>query len=1092
MSIKRTIIATIAALALVATIAPVQANAATVEELMAQLAALQAQLSALQGGTTGGTTTTGTVPSACVGVTFSRNLTLGSTGTDVKCLQQILNATGFPVAATGAGSPGAETTYFGNLTLTAVRAYQVAKGFTPANQVGPLTRQALNAYLTSAGTGTGTGTGTTTQTGPVSAVLSFDNPAAASLVNSQATANLLKVNFTGSGTVTAVTLQRSGISDQNTLTNVYLYDGDTRITDGYSFNTNGTLTMTGLSIPVSGSKVVTVRADIYSQATATASSIAVALTGFTANGVASTVYVAGNTFQIVTGTPATATLSANTVTSGSDITINAGTNGYRFWSAPLQVNTRSLQLKGASFRIIGSADYNAITNVKLYVDGVQSGNVGVITTIQGSNYVVFNTASSPVTLTTGTHTLEVRADVQGGADRTVQLSLQNAADLTLLDSQIGVNIAVGGTVPNSAKSIKINAGSSTFVVENAFSSQTDIPGGATNAVIGKFTLRSYGEAVKVNNLTVTPVLTNSTPTAAGTGLNNVTLYFNGSQVGSSQNWNGTTALVFQLGNQMIIPFGQDSTLEVRADLQSSTNIAYTAGTVQVGVTGSDNAEGQTSHKTTTVSGSTTTGLTIASGSLQVAANPSVSGSSIAPNATGVKIGSYTIRNSGTSEAIRLTSLRVKLFAADGTTPLSSSSSPLLTNFSALRTSETSGSGSYPIQPSADDTFSIDRTLNAGQSITIDIFADTASETSGSVITNLQVGYIGATSNVSGTAPSAITYTVGQTMALGIGSISQPTLVVSQTTAAQYIPSATSGQASSKATFSFISTSGASTINELRFTVSASTTVASVCVGSVCATPISGTATLTGLNLSVPVSGGLNQEVTVTYPTVGTNGLTPGTNSQVSLSYVKYISGGQTKTMSSATGSSTNTQLSPVTVDAPIVTLVGSIPTVTINSGSGSSLNLSAQNKIGSVTVKADAQGAIKVRTLTFTVSNSGFSGSPTLTDTPAALFVALAGSQTQISGSSCTSGGGIATITCTLGSDYASDFMIPANQQTTFDLYATVGGTAVSGAKAAISTSLTSAGFVWDDTSTNGVSGTGLTGVKIYGFPTGSYTISQQ
>jgi len=1077
MSIKRTIIATVAALALVATIAPVQANAATVEELMAQLAALQAQLSALQGGTTGGTTTTGTVPSACVGVTFSRNLIVGSTGNDVKCLQQILNATGFTVATTGAGSPGSETTYFGNLTLTAVKAYQVSKGYTAANQVGPLTRQALNAYLASAGTGTGTGTGTTTQTGPVSAVLSFDNPAAASLVNSQATASLLKVNFAGSGTVTSVTLQRSGISDQNTLTNVYLYEGDTRITDGYSFNTNGTLTMTGLSIPVSGSKVITVKADVYSAATSTASSIAVALTGYTANGVASTVNVVGNTMQIVTGTPATATLSANNVGAASNI--NAGTNGYRFWSAPLQVNTRSLQLKGANFRIIGSADYNAITNVKLYVDGVQAGNVGTITSIQGSNYVVFNMASSPVTLTTGSHTVEVRADVQGGADRTVQLSLQQAADLTLLDSQIGVNIAVGGTMPNQAGSIGIAAGSSTFVVESAFSSQTDIPGGATNAVIGKFTLRSYGEAVKVNSLVVTPVLTNSTPTSAGTGLNNVTLYFNGSQIGSSQNWNGSTALTFQLGNQMIIPFGQDSTLEVRADLQSSTNVAYTAGTVTVAVTGSSNAEGQSSHTTTTVSGPTTTGLTIASGSLEVAANPAVSGASIAPNQTGVKIGSYTIRNSGTSEAIRLTSLRVKLENGSGTA-LSSGTSPVLTNFSALRTSETSGSGSYPIQPSADDTFSVDRTLNAGQSVTIDIFADTASENSGSVQTTLTVGYIGAISNVANTA----TETDGQTMALGIGTISQPTLVVAQTTAAQYIPSATSGAASSKATFSFVSTSGASTINELRFTVSASTTVANVCVGTVCAVPVSGTATLTGLSLAVPVSGGLNQEVTVTYPTVGTNGLTPGTNSQVSLSYVKYITGGTTKTL---VGGTTMTA-----VDAPIVTLVGSIPTVTINSGSGSSLNLSAQNKIGSVTVKADAQGAIKVRTLTFTVSNSGFSGSPTITDTTDALFVALAGSQTKISGTSCTSSGGISTIACTLGTDYASDFMIPANQATTFDLYATVGGTAASGAKAAISTSLTSAGFVWDDTSTNGASGTALTGSSIYGFPTSSYTISQQ
>lgn len=41
-------------------------------------------------------------------VTFTRNLNIGSTGNDVKRLQQILNSKGFIIATTGAGSPGNE------------------------------------------------------------------------------------------------------------------------------------------------------------------------------------------------------------------------------------------------------------------------------------------------------------------------------------------------------------------------------------------------------------------------------------------------------------------------------------------------------------------------------------------------------------------------------------------------------------------------------------------------------------------------------------------------------------------------------------------------------------------------------------------------------------------------------------------------------------------------------------------------------------------------------------------------------------------------------------------------------------------------
>lgn len=57
---------------------------------------------------------------------FTRTLRLNSEGEDVRALQQLLNAQGFTLAATGAGSPGNETTYFGTRTRNALIRLQEA------------------------------------------------------------------------------------------------------------------------------------------------------------------------------------------------------------------------------------------------------------------------------------------------------------------------------------------------------------------------------------------------------------------------------------------------------------------------------------------------------------------------------------------------------------------------------------------------------------------------------------------------------------------------------------------------------------------------------------------------------------------------------------------------------------------------------------------------------------------------------------------------------------------------------------------------------------------------------------------------------
>jgi peptidoglycan hydrolase-like protein with peptidoglycan-binding domain len=235
------------------------------------------------------------VPPACTGITFTRNLSLGSTGTDVKCLQALLNQdSATQVAASGPGSPGNETTYFGPLTKAAVIKFQekyAADILTPLGLasgtgfVGPATRAKLNALLT-----TPTPPTPPTPTPPEEeeegeeGTLSVKAAALPSGVTVyEGDSNVAVTAFTIKAKNSNIRVKRIDIALTSGSSRIYklltyaaLYDGDNAlkgITLSKDTVTDGTVRFSGLDIlvPKDGSKTITLKVSAAATLSATGS-----------------------------------------------------------------------------------------------------------------------------------------------------------------------------------------------------------------------------------------------------------------------------------------------------------------------------------------------------------------------------------------------------------------------------------------------------------------------------------------------------------------------------------------------------------------------------------------------------------------------------------------------------------------------------------------------------------------------------------------------------------------------------------------------------------------------------------------------------
>ncbi|MFA5132370.1 MAG: hypothetical protein WC444_03530 [Candidatus Paceibacterota bacterium] len=1042
------------------------------------------------------------LPTQSCSYSFNTNMKLGSRGTSVMDLQKVLNM--YPqtqVSASGAGSPGMESSYFGAATRTAVNKFQalhlVELGISaPTGNVFAGTRGLLNQVCggstgsvstlpagctSTAGfspvTGASCATGTVTNpgtvvSGPVSAMLAGSQPTGM-IVSGQSGARLADITFTGNGTVTSVQLQRTGVSADTTINNVYLYEGNTRITDSASVVTGGYINFNASNglFTVNGSRTITVRADIASSITG--QSVGVKLNSVTAGGSVSTfTNVNGNQLTVASVDTSHVNFAALTQ---SALTPAAGTSNYIVWSGSASVSTRSVNFKAATFKFVGSAPVDAIQNLNLFVDGSKvSGPVAI--NAANNNKVTFDLGATPYLLTTGTHTIEVRGDIVKGSFRTATFSVENVSDLMFEDSNLaGVNVSA--TIPNSSTAftqsaatygtITVQKGSVTVNVDPAFTA-SKVTGGATNVPVGQFTMKAYGEDVKVSTLRVA-IATSSN--ASLTTFNNVSLYANGGQIGTSQNFTVAARqspgyLTFTLGSSLIIPAGTTVTLTVKADIVDSSSAAYTSGTMTATISGpTGNAQGQSSYEAVDVATGGVAGnvLTISSGVGTFGRTSGFTAVTVAPNTSAaVKIASFTLQ-ANSAEAVRVSSVSINPTIANGD----------ITNYSNFTLKNGSTNLANPIgNPAAGtSTFSLlnDITIPASGTMTFDVYANVGGDVNATITTDMAVTSRGVVSNTSTVSSAAGT---GATVTSALSTLAASTLTSSSPVAQYVVGGSTFGVATYK-----IKTAVAGTVanvTDLSFGTTGADAIQSITVtwagGTSVSTPVAGsgdTATTTVSGLSIPVTSN-GTDVTVVAKFSGFQNTVAAGNLSASIATVKVTLSNVKATAGTGSPIEDATQ-----VPSNTMSLVSSKPIVEMSAGNTDTLVLGSENKVGEFKVTADLNGSISVSTTSLSVSTVGITN-------PEFTAYRIADGNTTITSGVYVSASSTPVFT------FTPAYEIAAGQTKTFSVYANVAGAAQASITPYVTSRLTSASsFTWKDV--NGGSST-QTGAAIYNFPTSSFS----
>jgi len=968
------------------------ANAQSASTVQAQINALMAQIQQLQSqlSSTGSSTS----------YSFTRNLTVGSTGADVTALQKFLGMS-------------QQTGYFGSLTKAALAKWQAANSVSPAaGYFGAITRAKVastgGATTGTTGTTTGTGTGTTTVTAPatgLSASLASDSPAVGSLIAGSARASVLAVNLTAGNasgvTVTDLKFRKVGVISDSNISGAYLVEGG-KVLAQYQSLSNGVISFSGLGLNVAAGQTreLWLQLDISSGATAgntvgfsLASAADINSTDASGNAIteAGNFPLNGSTFTMTTvSNPSIATLAVAASSIGTQVT--AGTQNNIVGAFSFTGTNSKTYLKTIKFTIIGSANKTDLRNVKLYVNGNQVGST--LASVASDGTAFFDMSSSPATINTGTNNVQVFADVMGSPSFNFQFEVLNAYDVYATDSQYNVPVTAGSS---TGTQVTIKQGSIT-VTQDTNTPTGNIAKGQNNVTLAKYDFYAAGEAVKVKFLSFQLAFGSVTSGATldafiknvhldddaggqlGTTISSLTSTVTCTDVGFSA---ATSTAVNCFGNSSspinyTIPANTTRVLSLKGDVQPSAGF----GTITASLLASTNLnlQGLTSSQSANSGAASGGALSLASSALTVAQNSGFGTATYAANSANHKIGSFSLTASS-AEGVTISNLTIKTGAYGDETQ----------NLKVMIGSTQFGVTTPSLSASTGYSFSgTPFTVSAGGTVLVDVYADLLSNASGTLTAASRLDGCSGSGMVSYTAVSC-TGTNGQNVLIA----GQPALQIqadSTNPASNVLVMGSTGN--TLAAFLLTETSNADSVKitdmQVKDSVAATSTTKSSfqnlcfyqgatnlgCGGSA---SVNGTSTdyLYSFHFASPVVIPQAGSVTLTLKgdvsSFASSGATDNATHQFKLSTSADPNNFTASQLITALGLTSNATAT-ITTSTPNgnpMTVLRTKLSVTGTALGGTSHNRTSVDDLGTINFAADAAGALKLNSITVTFSGSG-------------------------------------------------------------------------------------------------------------------------
>lgn len=698
---------------------------AQINLLLSQITALQAQL-ASQGGA---------VVTAC---SFTRDLTVGAKGDDVKCLQQYLNGKGYKIAASGAGSPGNETTTFGSLTKAAAAKWQAANGVSPAmGYFGSISRA---KYASSAGAAPVVTTpGATPVAGAgLSAVLAPNQPVSGLFGESFASRPFTKVILTAGTTdvtVKSLTVERTGQTNDAIFSGVIALDeNDIRIGTAKTFGSDHRLRLTDKFVVKAGqSKTITLAGDSDNNQNDYQGELAsLSLVGVeTVDGspVTASYPLTGNLMTVnSTLSVGTLTLTRGTYDPGSGQTKEIGVGGYIFSGLTLTAGaTEDVLVTAMKWNQSGSAGSKDLNNVKIVLDGVSY----EATVSDDGKYYTAKFGEGVKILKGFTKEVHIKGDILDGSGRTADFDLYRYADLQVRGLTYGYSILPSATELTAdndddgefqdteprfdAFQAQIGAGTIQVLISNKVPA-SNVALNLSNQSLGAFDVIVKGEEISVAQTIFRLGRWNgSSGTASTQDVTSITLVDNATNkvvagpvdiTASSPNVTFSDTITFPVGTNTYVLKGKLGTDYASDDTVAASTTPSTNWSTVRGLTSA------TTITPTPAVAITANTMTIKAGALRVSTSPTPVAQTVVAGIKNLNLANFSFDTTASGEDVRLNSAQVEFNFGQA------NSNDDLTNCQLWDGSKALNTGSNVVDGLNADATAIDKTFSFDESLVI--------------------------------------------------------------------------------------------------------------------------------------------------------------------------------------------------------------------------------------------------------------------------------------------------------------------------------------------------------------------------------------